>query len=147
MAIALGFTNVHFAPRGGGLGWAMPLGVGLALGTGQPSVCFVGDGGAQFSIHAIWSAARYRIPTVFICFVNHEYRILKDLWCGAMNTSFDQTSFVGLDFDDPAVDLESIASGYGARTAWLPDAAAVEREMKAAMNHAGPSFLFIERES
>jgi benzoylformate decarboxylase len=84
---------------------------------------------------------------VFICFVNHEYRILKDLWCGAMNTSFDQTSFVGLDFDDPAVDLESIASGYGARTAWLPDAAAVEREMKAAMNHAGPSFLFIERES
>ena len=147
MAIALGFTNVHFAPRGGGLGWAMPLGVGLALGTGQPSVCFVGDGGAQFSIHAIWSAARYRIPTVFICFVNREYRILKDLWCGAMNTSFDQTSFVGLDFDDPAVDLESIASGYGARTAWLPDAAAVEREMKAAMSHAGPSFLLIERES
>lgn len=26
IAIALGFRNVHFAPRGGGLGWAMPLG-------------------------------------------------------------------------------------------------------------------------
>lgn len=79
IAIALGFRNVHFAPRGGGLGWAMPLGVGLALASGQPSVCFVGDGGAQFSIHAIWSAARYQIPVVFVCFVNREYRILKDL--------------------------------------------------------------------
>lgn len=146
MAIAMGFTNVHFAPRGGGLGWAMPLGVGLALGTGKPSVCFVGDGGAQFSIHAIWSAARYKIPTVFICFVNRKYRILKDLWCSAMNTCIDQTSFVGHDFDDPEVDLESIARGYGARTAWLTNAESVERELKAALNHAGPSFLLIERE-
>ena len=147
MAIALGFSNVHFAPRGGGLGWAMPLGVGLALGSGQPSVCFVGDGGAQFSIHAIWSAARYRIPVVFVCFVNHEYRILKDLWCGALNTSFDQARFVGLDFDDPALDLESIARGYGARTAWLRDATMIKHELNASMQHQGPSFLLIERET
>jgi len=147
MAIALGFINVHFAPRGGGLGWAMPLGVGLSLGSGQASVCFVGDGGAQFSIHAIWSAARYRIPVVFICFVNREYRILKDLWCGALNTNFDQTRFIGLDFDDPALDLESIARGYGARTAWLHDVSSIEGELKAAMEHQGPSFLLIEREA
>jgi len=147
MAIALGFSNVHFAPRGGGLGWAMPLGVGLALGSGQPSVCFVGDGGAQFSIHAIWSAARYRIPVVFVCFVNHEYRILKDLWCGALNTSFDQARFVGLDFDDPALDLESIARGYGARTAWLRDPTMIKHELTASLQHQGPTFLLIEREA
>jgi benzoylformate decarboxylase len=29
MAVALGFRNVHFSPRGGGFGWAMPLGVGI----------------------------------------------------------------------------------------------------------------------
>jgi len=147
MAIALGFSNVHFAPRGGGLGWAMPLGVGLALASGQPSVCFVGDGGAQFSIHAIWSAARYQIPVVFVCFVNREYRILKDLWCGALNISFDQARFVGLDFDDPALDLESIARGYGARTAWLRDATTIQNELRASMQHRGPSFLLIEREA
>lgn len=147
MAIALGLTNVHFAPRGGGLGWAMPLGVGLALGSGRPSVCFVGDGGAQFSIHAIWSAARYRIPVVFICFVNREYRILKDLWCGALSTTIEQAQFVGLDFDDPALDLESIARGYGAHTAWLKDASSIEYELKFAMQQLGPSFLLIERDA
>lgn len=147
MAIALGFSNVHFAPRGGGLGWAMPLGVGLSLGSKQPAVCFVGDGGAQFSIHSIWSAARYRIPVVFVCFVNREYRILKDLWCGALNTSFDQAHFIGLDFDDPALDLESIARGYGARTSWLRNTDTVEQEIQAALQHQGPSFLLIEREA
>jgi benzoylformate decarboxylase len=147
MAIALGFTNVHFAPRGGGLGWAMPLGVGLSLGSKQPAVCFVGDGGAQFSIHSIWSAARYHIPVVFVCFINREYRILKDLWCGALNTSFEQAHFIGLDFDDPALDLESIARGYGARTNWLRDADSVEQEIQAALQHQGPTFLLIEREA
>lgn len=83
---------------------------------------------------------------VFVCFVNREYRILKDLWCGALNTSFDQAQFIGLDFDDPALDLESIARGYGARTSWLRDATTVVQEIQAALQHQGPSFLFIERE-
>jgi benzoylformate decarboxylase len=69
MAVHLGFRNVHFSPRGGGLGWAMPLGVGIGLATGKPAVCFVGDGGSLFSIHALWSAAKYAIPSIFICFV------------------------------------------------------------------------------
>ena len=79
MAVRLGFRNVHFSPRGGGLGWAMPLGVGIGLATGKHTVCFVGDGGTHFSIHALWTAAKYAIPSIFICFVNCEYRLLKDL--------------------------------------------------------------------
>ena len=86
MAVRLGFRNVHFSPRGGGLGWAMPLGVGIGLATGKHAVCFVGDGGSMFSIHALWTAAKYTIPSIFVCFVNHEYRLLKDLWCNAMGT-------------------------------------------------------------
>jgi benzoylformate decarboxylase len=35
MAVRLGFRNVHFSPRGGGLGWAMPLGVGIGLASGK----------------------------------------------------------------------------------------------------------------
>ena len=110
MAVRLGFRNVHFSPRGGGLGWAMPLGVGIGLATGKPAVCFVGDGGSLFSIHALWTAAKYRIPSVFICFVNHEYRLLKDLWCHAIGTTIETTRFVGMDFTDPNVNMQGIAS-------------------------------------
>jgi benzoylformate decarboxylase len=146
MAVRLGFRNVHFSPRGGGLGWAMPLGVGIGLATGKHAVCFVGDGGSLFSIHALWTAARYRIPAIFVCFVNHEYRLLKDLWCHAMGTTIDATHFVGMDFTDPDVDVAGIAAGLGARTEKISDLSAVTDVLHRALAYKGPSFLVIDRE-
>lgn len=146
MAVRLGFRNVHFSPRGGGLGWAMPLGVGIGLATGTPAVCFVGDGGSLFSIHALWTAAKYAIPSIFVCFVNHEYRLLKDLWCQAMGTTIEATRFVGMDFSDPDIDLQKIAEGFGARTEAIPGLDAVEDVVARALAHPGPSFIIIDRE-
>jgi len=146
MAVRLGFRNVHFSPRGGGLGWAMPLGVGISLATGKPAVCFVGDGGSLFSIHALWTAAKYRVPSIFVCFVNHEYRLLKDLWCHAMGTTIETTRFVGMDFTDPDVNMQSIAGALGARTEMIDNLGAIGDVLRRALAHAGPSFLIIDRE-
>jgi benzoylformate decarboxylase len=146
MAVRLGFRNVHFSPRGGGLGWAMPLGVGIGLATGKPAVCFVGDGGSLFSIHALWTAAKYAIPSIFVCFVNHEYRLLKDLWCNVMGTTIEATHFVGMDFDDPNLDVQRIAEGFGARTEKIEDLQTVGEVLGRAVAHPGPSFLIIDRE-
>jgi len=146
MAVRLGFRNVHFSPRGGGLGWAMPLGVGIGLASGKHAVCFVGDGGSLFSIHALWTAAKYEIPSIFVCFVNHEYRLLKDLWCNAMGTTIDTTHFVGMDFDNPSLDMKRIAEGFGARTEKIDDLGRIGEVLDRARAHAGPSFLIIDRE-
>lgn len=146
MAVSLGFRNVHFSPRGGGLGWAMPLGVGIGLASGKPAVCFVGDGGSMFSIHALWTAAKHRIPAVFVCFVNHEYRLLKDLWCNAMHTDIATTHFVGMDFSDPNLDLKAIAEGFGARVEKIVNSENVPDVLSRALSYAGPSFLLIDRE-
>lgn len=146
MAVRLGFRNVHFSPRGGGLGWAMPLGVGIGLATGKHAICFVGDGGSLFSIHALWTAARYAIPAIFICFVNNEYRLLKDLWCNALGTRIETTRFVGMDFDNPCVDVRRIAEGFGARTEKIADLQTIDAVLERALVHPGPSFLIIDRE-
>lgn len=146
MAVRLGFRNVHFSPRGGGLGWAMPLGVGIGLATAKPAVCFVGDGGSLFSIHALWTAAKYAVPSIFVCFVNHEYRLLKDLWCNAMGTTLETTHFVGMDFSDPDVDMQRIAGGFGARTEKIEDVQGIAGVLDRALAHRGPSFLIIDRE-
>jgi len=87
----------------------------LCIGTGKPAVCFVAVGGSLFSIHSLWTAAKFAIPSIFICFVNHEYRLLKDLWCNAMGTTIETTRFVGMDFDNPNLDMQGIAAGFGAR--------------------------------
>jgi len=146
MAVALGFRNVHFSPRGGGLDWAMPLGVGIGLATGKHTVCFVGDGGSLFSIHALWTAARYAVPSIFVCFVNHEYRLLKDLWCDAMGTTLDATRFVGMDFDNPSLDMQRIAEGFGARTEKIDSLDRIGEVLGRALAHPGPNFLIIDRE-
>jgi benzoylformate decarboxylase len=146
MAVQLGFRNVHFSPRGGGLGWAMPLGVGIGLATGKHAVCFVGDGGSLFSIHAIWTAAKYRVPAIFICFVNHEYRLLKDLWCHAMGTTMESTKFVGMDFNDPDVDVQKIALGLGARTDKIASRTVISDALARALAYLGPTFLVIDRD-
>lgn len=146
MAVRLGFRNVHFSPRGGGLGWAMPLGVGIGLATGKPAVCFVGDGGSLFSIHALWTAAKYSIPSIFVCFVNHEYRLLKDLWCHAMGSTIESTNFVGMDFDNPNLDMQGIAEGFGARTEKIENIQTIGEVLGRALAYPGPSFLIIDRE-
>ena len=146
MAVRLGFRNVHFSPRGGGLGWAMPLGVGIGLATGKHAVCFVGDGGSMFSIHALWTAAKYTIPAIFICFVNHEYRLLKDLWCNAMGSTIETTQFVGMDFNNPNLDMQRIAESFGARSEKIEGLQSIGEVLGRALAHPGPSFLIIDRE-
>jgi benzoylformate decarboxylase len=146
MAVHLGFRNVHFSPRGGGLGWAMPLAVGIGLATGKHAVCFVGDGGSLFSIHALWTAAKYSIPSIFVCFVNHEYRLLKDLWCNAMGTTIETTRFVGMDFDQPSLNMQGIAEGFGARVERIETLQGIDDVLRRAHAYQGPSFLIVDRE-
>jgi benzoylformate decarboxylase len=145
MATRLGFRNVHFSPRGGGLGWAMPLSVGIALATGDHSVCFVGDGGSLFSIHSLWTAAANDIPTIMVCFVNDEYLLLKKLWIDFVGGDLDTTRFVGLDFRDPPIDVASIAKGFGAKTAHVATLADLDPVLDDALSHAGPTFITIKR--
>jgi benzoylformate decarboxylase len=146
IAVSLGFRDVHFSPRGGGLGWAMPLGVGIGFATGKHTVCFVGDGGSLFSMHALWTAAKYAIPSIFICFVNREYRLLKDLWCNAMGTTIETTRFVGMDFDNPNLDMPGIAMGFGARAEKIDKLSQVADVLDGALAHRGPTFVIVDRE-
>jgi thiamine pyrophosphate-dependent acetolactate synthase large subunit-like protein len=51
----------------GGLGFAMPAALGVQLA--EPSrrvIALIGDGSANYSITALWTAARYEILAVFL---------------------------------------------------------------------------------
>jgi len=82
---------------------------------------------------------------VFICFVNHEYRLLKDLWVQFTGGDFATTRFVGLDFDDPPIDLDAIMRGFGATTERLTALADVDDIVEAARSRSGPTVVFVDR--
>lgn len=138
----LRFEEVYFEPRGGALGMAMPLAIGVSLHSKKPIVCLVGDGGSLYSIHSIWTAAHYKIPLVIICFVNHQYQILKQLWHLQIPTSGEIDYKPILDIKDPELDLHGIARGFGAKThhANLDNYKSL---LKEALSHKGPTFITI----
>lgn len=139
IATQLGFFNVNFSPRGGGLGWAMPLAAGISLAIQQHSICFVGDGGSLYAIHAIWSAAKYKIPVIYICFINNAYRVLRNNTLGKQHP--DEENFFHLDLDKPQIDIVQIAKSMGAQVKKISSVKDIKPAIKAGFAFKGPTFI------
>jgi benzoylformate decarboxylase len=130
-----------FATGSGGIGWGVPAAVGLALGdrargVDRHIVATIGDGSFQYSIQAIWTAAQHKLPIVFVVLRNGEYAILKSF------AELEKTPGVpGLQL--PGLDISSLATGFGCRTADVTSSDMLETEFKAALEADGPTVLVV----
>ena len=69
----------YYGSQGGALGWAMPGSLGIQLAQpGRPVVAVTGDGASLYTVQALWTAARYKIPVTWVICNNRTYRILRD---------------------------------------------------------------------
>ena len=94
---------------GGGLGFGLSAAVGAQIGApDRPVLAVLGEGSAQYTITALWTAVAYKVPLTILVLRNDEYAILK--W-------FSQLEQVegapGLDL--PGIDCVAIAQAYGMR--------------------------------
>ncbi|MFC4115672.1 thiamine pyrophosphate-dependent enzyme [Nonomuraea zeae] len=72
----LGFVSAAM----GGLGFAVPAAVGLRMALpGRPVLAVVGDGSALYGVHALWSAAHYRVGALFVVLANGRYAVMDRL--------------------------------------------------------------------
>ncbi|MFI7637717.1 thiamine pyrophosphate-dependent enzyme [Nonomuraea sp. NPDC049400] len=72
----LGFLSAAM----GGLGFAVPAAVGLRMALPErPVVAVVGDGSALYGMHALWSAAHYRVGALFVVLANGRYAVMDRL--------------------------------------------------------------------
>ncbi len=104
---------------GGGVGGGPGISVGAALalkGGGRTPVCIGGDGDFLMGATAIWTAAHYRIPLLYIVANNqsffndevHQERVAR------MRGRPVENKWIGQRIDDPAVDIAGIARAQGA---------------------------------
>ncbi len=97
----------YYFPASGGLGFGMPAAVGVQLAEPERRVvAFIGDGSANYGITALWTAARYGIPVVFVILNNGTYGALRGF--AAKLNALDAP---GLDV--PGINFVSLAAGYG----------------------------------
>ncbi|MDX6313494.1 MAG: benzoylformate decarboxylase [Streptomyces sp.] len=97
---------------GGGLGWGIGAAVGHRLGApDRPVVAVLGDGSAMFGLQGLWTAARLRVPVLFVVMANGEYRTLKDTLDSVGGRSAAQHRYTGLDLGE--LDWRDAARFFG----------------------------------
>jgi benzoylformate decarboxylase len=100
--------------RGGGIGWGLPAAIGAKIALpDRPVVALIGDGSAMYTIQALWTAAHYRVPVIWVIFNNTSYRILKQRLVMLRGLAEQADKFVGMELTDPPIDFIGLAHSLG----------------------------------
>ena len=129
-----------YFPASGGLGWGLPAAIGLQLGNpGRRVLATLGDGAMHYTVSALWTAARYRIPVVFVVARNGEYGALRRF------THVMQADDVpGLDLPD--MDIPGIAAAYGISAERVTSLDDLTRTVRAALAGNEPRLIEVPQQ-
>lgn len=105
---------------GGGVGSGPGLTIGAALAQKNSnlfSIGVLGDGDTAMSINALWTAAKYEIPTLIIIANNRSYfnDELHQEGVAKIRGRNPKNRWVGQQVDNPAPDLAKLAEGQGVK--------------------------------
>jgi benzoylformate decarboxylase len=125
----------YYFTAGGGLGFGLPASIGVQMAQpDRPVVCVLGEGSAQYAIQSFWTAVAYDVPVTFLVLRNEEYAILK--WFGQIE---QVTGAPGLDL--PALDVASVARGYGVESVRVDDRAALTEALRDGIAAPAPRLI------
>jgi benzoylformate decarboxylase len=126
-----------YFPASGGLGWGLPAAIGVQLGDPSRRVLAVlGDGSIHYTVCALWTAAQYKIPVVFVVARNSEYGALKRF---ARLMKAPHTP--GLEL--PGMDIPAIAAAYGVASERVGTLSGLTRAVEDALRSDQPGLIEI----
>jgi benzoylformate decarboxylase len=131
--------NSYFGNVSGGIGWGIAAAVGVQIAEPKRRVfAVIGDGSAMYSITALWSAANQKLPVIFVIANNAGYQILKN----RLKLFHGNDQPIGMDFNDPPLDISAIARGFGVAAERVDTAAGFDAALdKALARTDGPSLI------
>jgi acetolactate synthase-1/2/3 large subunit len=132
----------HLALTGGSIGQGIPLATGAAVACpDRKVVCLQGDGGAMYTLQALWTQARERLDVVTVIFANRSYSILNIELArvGAGNPGPKALSM--LDLHNPELDWVRLAGGMGVEASRAETIADFEAQFASAIAARGPRLI------
>jgi benzoylformate decarboxylase len=128
----------YHALASGGIGWGLPAAVGAAFAQApRPVCCFSGDGSAMYSIQSLWTAANSKLPITYVIANNGGYRIIKQ----RLKSFHGSSHFIGMDFEDPAIDFTALAKSLGMPAERISEPDALAPALQRAFTTPGPKLL------
>ena len=133
-----------FQTRGGSLGVGFPGAVGLqVLNPGKTVIGFSGDGGAMYTIQALWTAARHQLPAKFVVCNNASYKLLQlniQQWWNEQGVAPHDFP-LSFDLSRPALNFVDIARGMGVAARRIEQPADVVPAIREMLAHPGPFLI------
>jgi thiamine pyrophosphate-dependent acetolactate synthase large subunit-like protein len=134
----------YFLTRGGSLGVGFPGAIGVSVANpGKTVIGFSGDGGAMYTIQALWSASRHNLPTKFVVCNNGSYRLLQlnitQYWKERQIQQHDYP--LSFDLSYPPLHFAQMANGMGVAAARVEKPWEVAPAIKSALAHPGPFLI------
>ena len=119
----------------GGLGYALPAAVGIALAKpAQPVICLIGDGSLMYSIQALWTAVQHQLPLAVIVLNNSGY--------GAMRSFSRALKVKGAPgIDVPGLDFVQLAGGMGCPGVRITEAEELQSAFTRALKTRTPTLV------
>ncbi len=128
---------------GGAIGQGLPVALGAAIACPERRVfALQSDGSAQYTIQALWTMARERLPIVVLITSNRRYGILQtELGRSGLDQAGPQAQRLTL-LDDPPFDWLALAKGYGVPAQRASTTAELKQALAGALERTdGPSLI------
>jgi benzoylformate decarboxylase len=124
-----------YAGASGGLGYALPAAVGVALGSpAERVVCLLGDGSSLYSIQALWTAAQWELPISVVILDNRGYSALK-----AFGSAMGVDRPPGVDL--PGIGFGDLAAGFGCPARRVERTGDLEDALRWSFAASGPTLV------
>jgi acetolactate synthase-1/2/3 large subunit len=99
--------------RGGAIGYGFPVAVGAAIGgEGRRVISLQADGSGMYTVQALWTQAREKLPITTIVLTNRKYQILIGEYQN-VGANPGPTAMQMLDLGNPDLDWVKLANGMG----------------------------------
>ncbi|WP_274564159.1 thiamine pyrophosphate-dependent enzyme [Streptomyces spiramyceticus] len=139
--LPVGPRGRYLHPTGfGTLGYALPAAIGAKSAYPERQVVALsGDGGLQFTVQELATAAQLGLPLPVVVFENGGYGEIRD----EMNARGDTPTAVDL----ARIDLPALCRAYGGRGAHAASPGALADALARALNTPGPTVITVPEET
>lgn len=142
VALATAVPHDQISLTGGSIGQGLPVATGAAVAApDRKVVCLHGDGGAMYTVQALWTQARERLDVTTVIFANRSYAILNIELQRTGAGAPGEKARAMLDLSDPTIDWVQIAQGMGVEATRAETPEAFESAFSSAMRQRGPRLI------
>jgi acetolactate synthase I/II/III large subunit len=142
MHLARARPHTHLPLTGGSIGQGLPLAVGAAIAApDRKVVCPHGDGGAAYTVQALWTMAREKLDVTTVIYANRAYAILGiELQRVGIGEAGPQARAM-LSLREPEIDWVQVARGFGVEASRATTAEEFVSQYASAMSQRGPRLI------